>query len=440
MDMLEAVVRRNVGQVKAAIERLDVEAIARETGVVRRSARKLSANRLLLALLALSAGCAPTMERIASIVRLILGDSYSKQALSKRLGPGIDQFLGHVTAHVFSGVQTRSIKDGVFGAFNRVVLHDSTTLRLPDRFCKVFKGSANQSKRTQSIMKIQLVSDLLNGRILSLSLSGFTRNDQAASGDILSVASHGDLVLRDLGYFVIESFKSMIERGIFFLSRYRHGIALLESATHKRIDLCGMLKKQSVLDIDVLLGLERRVPVRLVASPVPEAVANQRRRKAKANRDKRSHPSKEHLFLMGWNIFITNVDRNVWTHKDLQPIYRLRWRIEIIFKAWKSHLKIAELNFASEAMLRLSVMTKLLFCALTHNACAALELLTSDDMHVSLLRLARILADCASLVAAAVLDLSPAQFLSHLVRSHAFYEQRPDRQNFSQLLTALSLG
>ena len=35
--------------------------------------------------------------------------------------------------------------------------------------------------------------------------------------------------------------------------------------------------------------------------------------------------------------------------------------IEIIFKAWKSHLRYGELNQRNERMVRLSILTKLLY-------------------------------------------------------------------------------
>jgi len=440
VENFEPVIRENIAKIKTELEQLDTETIARQAGFLQRTERKLSVNNLLLALLALSTGVAPTLERIAAVSRLILGESYSKQALSKRINSGVDEFLAQVISRIFSDVKGRSVKGGAFASFNRVLLHDSTTIKLPGRFHSAFKGNSNRTKRKLALMKIQLVSDLLSERILHLSLSGFTRNDQAASGDIFSVARAGDLVLRDLGYFVVKSFKLMIDRNIFFLSRCRGGVMLLDPQTDKRIDLRKVLKKQGALDMDVLLSSTEKVPVRLVCCPVPEAVANERRRKAKTNRDKRHTPSKESLFLMGWSIFVTNVGRDVWNSKDFQPIYRLRWRIEIIFKAWKSHLKITELNVANEMMLRLSIMTKLLFCALTHHVCFALEILSPATLHVSLLRMARIFADCAILIAAIVLDVSPAELLSYLIKSHGFYERRSDRKNFSQLASVCALG
>ncbi len=437
MKTFETLVRSNIAKVKSELDDLDIETMARETGIIQRRERKLSSTHFLLSLLALSAGYAPTLEKISVVIQLIIGDSYSKQAVSKRVGRGIDQFLGRIVASVFATMTSRADKRELFTAFNRVLLQDSTTLRLPDRFSDVFPGSANQAKKTQSSMKIQLISDLLCGRILQLSLSGFTRNDQAASGDVLSVARAGDLVLRDLGYFVPKTFKIMIDRGIFFLSRYHRGTSLIEPEAGETIDICRRLRKFGKLDINVQLGKKHRVPVRLVCSRVPDAVANERRRKAKATskKDHRYPPTKKALFLMGWSIFITNVSTNVWTCEDFQPVYRLRWRIEIIFKAWKSHLKITELNFASEPMLRLSVMTKLLFCAMTHHVCAIIERFSPDTMQASLLRIARILNDCATLIAAMVLNISPAEYLSHIFRSSSFYEHRSDRKNFVQLLT-----
>ena len=50
------------------------------------------------------------------------------------------------------------------------------------------------------------------------------------------------------------------------------------------------------------------------------------------------------------------------------------------------------------------------------------------------------LADCAILITAIVLDLSPRELLSNLLESHAFYEQRSDRRNFYQLVADPSLG
>ena len=438
-DEFETAIQKNMLKVKAELQRLNLDEMARSSGLVLRAHRKLSAHNLVLALLSLSAGCSPSLERIASSIALIIEGSYSKQALHKRMRSGIDHFIAQVITRIFSQTASPLENEGLFKAFPRVLLQDSTNIKLPDSFQNSFKGNSNWTGRTYALLKIQLVSDLMSGRIHHLSLSGFTRNDQAASGDILALAQKGDLVLRDLGYFVLKYFKQMIEQGVFFLSRYRHGVILLNPQTGKRIHLARRLRKQPFLDIDCLLGTEDQIPVRLICRPVPAEVANKRRRNKKNNRDRRVNPSREALYLLGWQIFITNVDRSVWRAEDLPKAYRLRWRIEIIFKAWKSQLKITELNFSSDLMLRLSIMTKLLFCALTHRVCSCLELLSPKALHASLIRVARILADCAVFVAALILNVSVDKLFGLLLKSHAFYEPRKDRDNFIQLATC-SLG
>jgi hypothetical protein len=246
----------------------------------------------------------------------------------------------------------------------------------------------------------------------------------------------GDLVLRDLGYFALPILQAIGLSGAFFLSRFRHGVGVY-TLEGQPLNLAKLLKVQGRFDQEVLLGAQR-IRVRLVANPVPDAVTNQRRRQAKASRDTRYKTTAEHRFLMAWNIFVTNVSRQVWPAKALFPIYRLRWRIEMIFKAWKSHLGLRQFNTRSANLLQLSVMTKLIFCLLVYRACQALELLDNGGRQVSLLRLARIISQCAGLFAALILGIKPEEWLEHHLKSHLFYEKRKDRKNFYQLLADLS--
>ena len=200
-----------------------------------------------------------------------------------------------------------------------------------------------------------------------------------------------------------------------------------------------MLKDCPRWDGWVLAG-EDQVPLRLVAEPVSAEVANVRRHQARQNRDQRLHPSAERLFLLGWNIFLTNVPADVWPPKALFWVYRLRWRIEIVFKAWKSHLRFVELNKRNERMVRLSVLTKLLYCMVVTHFTDTLESLCGQPQQVSLLRVARMLGQCAGLFAAAVLRLTPAEWLAHQARTHIFYERRSDRKNFYELVKFVDAG
>lgn len=138
---------------------------------------------------------------------------------------------------------------------------------------------------------------------------------------------------------------------------------------------------------------------------------------------------------MGWNLFLTNVPAAVWPPTTLVAVYRLRWRIEIVFKTWKSHLGLPQLNCRTPVLLELSVLTKLLFCALVGQFADLLELNCAPGRHVSLLRLGRILGQCACWFSATVLGISVARWLESRLASQAFYEPRPDRKNYYQLLS-----
>jgi hypothetical protein len=415
---------------------MDLEALARSTGFQIRRQRKIDLGDLVLGILALVAAGRLSFERVAASVARCAQQRYSKQALHKRLKATVLRFLMAVFIRSVQPALGEITRQGLFAPFRRVLLHDSTTVRLPQRYARDFPGSANQH-RAFSQLKIQVVADLLEGHLQQVALSGFTRNDQRASADILPLLEPGDLVIRDLGYFVLSVFHEIAQRQAFFLSRYRHEVTLLDPATHRPIRLAQQLKKYGSFDGPVLLGEKAQVPVRLVARAVPTAVANQRRRLLRRNRDTTLHPSREHLCLLGWNIFVTNVAADLWPPEVFPALYRFRWRIETLFKAWKSHLRLTQLSTQCLSMIHLSVMTKLIFCAFLYRTCQALELSSPAHRHASLLRTAHILSGLALCFEAAVLGLPPQLLLSQLLLQHAFYESRLDRCNFQQNLASV---
>jgi hypothetical protein len=82
-------------------------------------------------------------------------------------------------------------------------------------------------------------------------------------------------------------------------------------------------------------------------------------------------------------------------------------------------------------------MTKWLLCIAVYRLCDALELMGDEHRHVSLLRLARILGECACWFAATTLGVSMAQWLDWHLHHHLFYERRKDRRNFYEFLAQM---
>ena len=269
-------------------------------------------------------------------------------------------------------------------------------------------------------------------------ITPFTSNDQSQANEILKYAPKGSLVIRDLGYFTLESLAYLNKASIYFLSLLRHITNVYDAKTKKRLDILRLLKKKNFLDIDVIVGEKKRIETRLIALPVDEKTAQQRREKALRNRDKRLNHDKNYLALLGWTIFITNVPRDIWSAKDALQAYQIRWRIEIIFKTWKSAFHIDLISSPSKNMVLAFVYTMLLFITLfTLNIYDRILFMIKSkniDVQISLIKLARFITD---------LDLVPyalihtKQFLKQHFQQIIYfcsYEKRKDRKNYFQLL------
>jgi len=417
------------------------EAWAKRTGFQRRAPRKITPVALLRGLGALAFRRRCSLEMLACVIGSLGGKPVSKQAVAKRLGSSCVAFLRQALFATLGSVAKfdRNRASGVFARFRRVLIQDSTTLPLPAHLAAVFPGSRNQSGKTQAQAKIQAVYDLVAERFVTFALTPFTRNDQAASKDIIEVARRGDLVLRDLGYFVLSVFARLHRRGVFFLTRLRQDVILLDQ-TGRPWDLLRQLRRHGRLDVVVLVGKKERLPLRLVAVPLPQSIADARRRRAKQNRDKRCRPGKKHLELLGWEVFLTNVPPHVWSTEVACQVYGLRWRIETIFKAWKSCFHITDVTTGSAHQIQIMLYARLLAISLfqTFFGLLAEHFYRIHGRSLSLLRLSRFFAEHHEIVARLTQTSDGLQLLEHLITKHCCYAKRRDRSNYAEILRCLS--
>jgi len=282
--------------------------------------------------------------------------------------------------------------------------------------------------------------DLLTHRYWHLGFSGFTRNDQRASADLLGLAQPGDLVLRDLGYFVLGILQKFHQQGIWFLSRLRLDLRILDPNTGQDFKLLRRLRRFGSLDASVLLGHDNPLPVRLVALPLPPSVAAERRRRAKANRDRRLNPSKERLALLGWQIFVTNTSATQLKTQDIAHLYGQRWRIETIFKAWKSHFSLGHIRHdASLPQVQALVFARLIFILLVqaiyypHLQQMAWKL---SGSFLSFLKLADLMSTLSAALFTNLLARADPTLLQEALCKHAAYDKR-NRPNLLQKLSCL---
>jgi hypothetical protein len=315
--------------------------LAKACGFQKRTGGKITPANFVRTIMGCAATKAVSFRQLAVLAGVQVETTVAKQSVWERVNAAASKFLEAVLGeHLHAGKLPAQLQ----GTVRRILVTDSTTLGMHRSLHKAFPGARNQNRRTpQACARVQVTMDLLHGRFLQFGLNGFTRNDQAASMDVLEVLQPGDLLLRDLGYFTLRSLAAIDQHGAFYLSRLRYKTSLFD-ADGERIALLKVLRKaarekRSEVVFEAQLGRHQRLPVAVVAIRVPRDIAAQRRRKARQDRDRRLNRDAAYYELLGWSILVTNLPADVIRQINLVELYGLRWRIENVFKAWKSGLQ-----------------------------------------------------------------------------------------------------
>jgi hypothetical protein len=203
----------------------EIEKIAVKHKFRIRGGGKINATLLLESFIMMMQSGVSSYWQWAVSISALTGTSVSKQAIFKRMGTSWVATVKALVARVIAQQADAGSYGGVFKGFGSVWLQDSSSFHLPDALSEKFKGNMSKGKQ-KSIAKLNLVVNLLTGLCPVMRLDSFTLNEQALSGSILDIARAGDLVIRDLGYFVLGVFAKLTEAGVFYLSRLRHGVAL----------------------------------------------------------------------------------------------------------------------------------------------------------------------------------------------------------------------
>ena len=115
------------------------------------------------------------------------------------------------------------------------------------------------------------------------------------------------------------------------------------------------------------LGVEDRLPARLLAVRVPKRVAAARRAKilAEAKREGET-PSARKLALAEWTLLVTNAPPEVLAIREALVLARARWQIELLFKLWKDEGHLDEWRSADPTRILCEVYAKLVAMVLQH--------------------------------------------------------------------------
>ena len=251
--------------------------------------------------------------------------------------------------------------------FAAVYLQDSSTIVLPKDLAGVWEGGGKKTGTgTVAALKTHLRIDLLTGSFTDLVLTAGRRHDDDAL--FASPLKRGSLRIADLGYFSLQVMASLAEAGVLWLSWWTVRVAVFD-ATGTRRDVVDWLHDlgRGPVDLEVTLGVQDRLPCRLLAIPVAQPVADARRRRLRQEaRRKGQTVSQARLRAADWDIMLTSVPRERLNPTEARVLLRARWQMELIFKLWKSRGQVDEWRTSKSARILCEVYAKLLAMILQH--------------------------------------------------------------------------
>ena len=216
--------------------------IAFESQLIR-CRRSIDPADLLFALCMESSQSTVSHNDLAAQLESGTGVSVSKVSIWKKINEQCLLFLKKVLELVIHSkfIKNSSKPETLF--FGRIVVQDSTIIRLPQRLFSDFSGVANGHSKVCNA-RIQGVYDLVAEQFLFFSVDSYSKVDYEAAPEL--VLEKGDLTLRDRGYLIADEIQRHIDLGADCIYRHKYKLALLDTENEKPINLLDWLKKKPV--------------------------------------------------------------------------------------------------------------------------------------------------------------------------------------------------
>lgn len=332
---------------------LEFDVLAWQSGFYKKKPKKITASNLIGSFWEMQQLGKNSLRNWALQMGLNINETITKQAVDERLNENTLIMTKAILRKALNESKSSDKKrekwldekkkelQPVLHFFNNIILHDSTTQQLPSHLAPFFPGSFSHGKST-AILRVQAAYNFTQNQWLDMTIGAYTDNDQGQAGALLRSLEKKDLLIRDLGYFVLETIKQLIEHQ-YLITKWDHKTHILDIKGNK-IDLPSFIaknfrknKKNRKQDFSILLGKDKQIKMRMVVHRLPKKQAKQRIAEAKKNRHSRANHSQEYYELLQYEIYLTNIPLTILDAQHIAKMYGLRWYIEIIFKAWKSY-------------------------------------------------------------------------------------------------------
>lgn len=310
-----------------------------------------------------------TLQQLTQVA-VQLGAAVSPQGLDQRFDAALVDCLSQVLGVVSAEVVTREPGvSAVLERFNGVYVLDATTISLPAALAEEFPGCGGGNGGGEAAIKVTVLLELGSGTLAGLERSAGRAQDRSVALQDAPLPA-GSLRVQDLGFFTLGVLRRIAEQGGLWLSRLRMNTVLSTPGGERISELGTWLTRQAVagmVDTWLLVGAQDRLPARLLAVRVPQAVADRRRRDLRATaRKKGQAPSRAALALADWTLLVTNVPGEQLSADEVLVLARARWQVELLFKSWKDQSQLDTSRSAKPQRVLAELYAKLIAITLQH--------------------------------------------------------------------------
>lgn len=423
-----------------AMEILEVEKAAWSSSFYMRRPKKITASCLIKGFWKMQKAGMNTFRNWALFCGKERGQEVSKQAIDNRMS---EETLDMAKQILKTALNVRldkkwlSTKKRELGCllkfFNRVIIQDSTTQQVADQLHELVGGNKTRGGM-RALLRIQTIFNFTEEKWEDFSIDKYSQNDQSQAAFALRSLQDRDLLLRDLGYFVMETLEQLIENH-YVITPYKSNINLYDEQANE-IDLLELLRQNETTDKVVLVSKKKMLPMRLVAKKLSKAQKEKKIKQAKQKAHSNNNYTETYYELLGYEIYLTNVDTTFMSVEQIGKLYGLRWYIEVLFKAWKSYFNfntIFEKNKMSFQRTLISMYLVLIqFVYLTNYVYQYFKV--KVEQQGRLISMQKFMDVCKCLLNE-ILAISHVEQLDVLARQfarHAVYEKRNKRNNMKQ--------
>ena len=305
-----------------------------------------------------------SLSNMISYLKAEYGIQMKKQSLDERFTEESVSFVKAILSEIVNERFSDMYSKDLLPEFTRIRIKDSTKFFVPSNLSQNYKSCGKGS--TNASISIQYEYDLKSGSIIDLNITSGNRNDKTDASETCQHMQTDDLIIRDLGYYSLLVFEEWHKNNVFFLSRLDSGTLVYDSQgkkisfkdIHRDMQESGIREQE----MQVFAGEKARLPVRLIIQTVPDEVYEKRiREKTKKSKEQgRGQITDETKIRCRFSLFITNAESSRLPAKCIYSLYRVRWQIELQYKAWKSVFKIDKQQKMKEARYLTTLYVKLL--------------------------------------------------------------------------------